>query len=1479
MTEESKGPKSLPFDGTDKSYPIWKKKFLSLCHYKKCGHMLTTDHTMPPADQVLDPDDDYDNTIIVLRDANTLAFSMLTLSCQTETTMSILDASVTEAFPDGCARTAWKSLDDHHDPKSTSNKYELRQKFTQCVLKNDQTNPDDWFAELETIRARLKNHFQYTISDEDMISHIVYNTKPKMYQTLLTMVKRELNNSVAVTIESLKKDIKQIYAQRSENENRKDKEMVLSAVSAGRGKRPPFKKPFKGDCRICGVKGHKAADCWENPKNNDKRPPNYKPKNVSVPSPTDPSKEKRKCTFCGKDNHTVDNCFKKKKQDKKSSSDNVAQLVMVAIDGHAGNDFHSEMMLLHKEGTDIGHIRRKYNISKDTFIMDSGATSHMRFSLDGMKNLKPWKVPVKVGNAQDMYSEQIGSYHGKVIQKNGSTFDIVLDDVLYIPDLYINLFSLTKVLHNKQVDLRKEKNTIALTYFKHKILFDRVVTVGKGSLLGVDIVPNAINFNTALMSYTEYHDRLGHPHEWTVRQTAKHYKIPLSGVASPCENCAKGKMKKANIAKETITNLAQAPGDRISFDISSVQATSQGGNKFWLLIMDEYTKYCWSYFMKHKSDLPNVMMRWLHQFQRAFGRFVKFFRCDNAGENMKFKQMVDEHYSYIKFEFTAPNTPQQNGRIERKFATLYGKVRSMLNKARLTRHLRDNLWAQAALVATQLENILVDESGKTPHVNLKGENPPWINHLRTFGEIAIAYNNAPIKSKLKDRGFPAMFIGYSEHHAAGVFRLYNLQNRQWFHSRNVVWLNKVYGEYYNIQATHTTVLPEVETYDIADAFQPLPEITPARIPNMRPLLRANDDLDVLMDNNDDTVTTAESTAPVTPRVSGLNREVRNLTTFFNPEPLVHMTPPVDPAPAMAPVLAEDVALSATDPPLPPTNLFPSTYRDAMTRRDKIEWWKAMLAEFESCETKGVWKIIKKSNLPKGRKIIGNRWVYVQKDDGRYRARTVAKGFSQIPGKDFQENHAPVVHDTTFHLILVIKIMCKLSSRHFDIETAFLYGTLDEEIYMIFPDGYEKYLHDKGMNYSEQDYCLLLTRALYGLVQAARQWWKKITEVFAKLDFHPTQADPCLFVKKVKPNEPPAFIILYVDDGGIIGTPQVIQDVLNALAKEFKIKDLGEMIHFVGCHLRESSDKKTIWIHQPKLIKHLKKEFKDLIITERVFRTPAAPKTVIMRPDENDPVISSADQTKYRSGVGMLLYLVKHSRPDLSNSVRELTKVLDRATQAHWKAMMRVIKYVLDTRSCALKLQPKIMEGSNEKYYLEGISDSEFAGDRETRVSVYGYATYFCGALISWKSKSSKSVTLSSTEAEYFASSEAAKELMFIHNLLVGMSIIKDVKLPLVLRVDNTGAIYLANNHTTSPRTKHIDIRAHYVRQLIDCGILKIVFVKSEDNDADIYTKNVSEELFNKHVDKNVTCLSEVNEQGYFVIVEDPDDKDFILMIK
>ena len=168
---------------------------------------------------------------------------------------------------------------------------------------------------------------------------------------------------------------------------------------------------------------------------------------------------------------------------------------------------------------------------------------------------------------------------------------------------------------------------------------------------------------------------------------------------------------------------------------------------------------------------------------------------------------------------------------------------------------------------------------------------------------------------------------------------------------------------------------------------------------------------------------------------------------------------------------------------------------------------------------------------------------------------------------------------------------------------------------------------------------------------------------------------------------------------------------------------------------------------------------------------------------------------------------------------------------------------LETQNYVLKLCPDMEQ---EGYTIEAFSDSEYGGDRETRASVYGFITFFCGAPVSWKSKSNKSITLSTTEAEYFASSETAKEMMFIKNLIESMGELKRLEIPMTLRIDNTGAIYIANNQTTGQRTKHIDIRTHFVRNMINEGIIKTKFVKSADNHADIFTKNCPEDAFNLH---------------------------------
>ena len=154
-----------------------------------------------------------------------------------------------------------------------------------------------------------------------------------------------------------------------------------------------------------------------------------------------------------------------------------------------------------------------------------------------------------------------------------------------------------------------------------------------------------------------------------------------------------------------------------------------------------------------------------------------------------------------------------------------------------------------------------------------------------------------------------------------------------------------------------------------------------------------------------------------------------------------------------------------------------------------------------------------------------------------------------------------------------------------------------------------------------------------------------------------------------------------------------------------------------------------------------------------------------------------------------------------------------------------------------------------EWQIVAFSDSDYAGDKETRISVAGFILYLMGVPISWHSKGEKSVTLSSSEAEYVALSEAAKEVKYVYQVLASMGI--QVKLPIVVRVDNIGAIFMSNNVAVSQRTKHVDIRYHFVREFVFDGFLKVIFVKTDDNDADIFTKNVSGDLYQRHSKKMV----------------------------
>jgi hypothetical protein len=480
-------------------------------------------------------------------------------------------------------------------------------------------------------------------------------------------------------------------------------------------------------------------------------------------------------------------------------------------------------------------------------------------------------------------------------------------------------------------------------------------------------------------------------------------------------------------------------------------------------------------------------------------------------------------------------------------------------------------------------------------------------------------------------------------------------------------------------------------------------------------------------------------------------------------------------------------------------------------------------------------------------MIGCKWVFKIKRDGRFRARLVALGYSQIPGVDFTDNFSPVVNDTTLRIVITRMLVESMRGKVIDVETAFLYGELEHEIYMRMPEGYKEAVEEP-----EKDECLLLERAIYGLVQAARQFWKKFTRAINNIGFEVSKADPCLLYRE--DNFGVCMIILYIDDMLIVGSDEAIEDAVNGIKKFFNITEAVDLHDYLGINIVRSDDERKIWMGQPTIIKSLEDKFGELANKGKDTLTPGTPGYVGTKAKDESLLIDDKGQELFRSGVGTLLYLTKHSRPDITNSVRELSKTMGCATKCQLKEMIRVIKYVLKTRELGLKVNPIY---KTTKWFLKALSDSDFANDADTRISVYGFIVYFMGVPVSWKSKGMRSVVLSTTEAEYVAVSEVVKEISFIIQLLQTINI--EVELPVKVHVDNIGAIWLANNQNTSERTKHVDIRTHFVREFIVNEMIDIVFVKSEDNDSDIFNKNLRGELHNKHSQKMVWTVKEMNE--------------------
>ena len=290
---------------------------------------------------------------------------------------------------------------------------------------------------------------------------------------------------------------------------------------------------------------------------------------------------------------------------------------------------------------------------------------------------------------------------------------------------------------------------------------------------------------------SKFHQITGHTGEHLLRPTAKYMKIELTGKLAPFEICAQAKIWKVNISKKKMKKLRARSGYRVFIDICSFKQASRGGNRHWLIAVDEFSD-C------RQTDQIKLIPMWIKGVSKKHGIEIKKIRLDNSGENKSLQKECDKQNLGVIFEFTAPGTPQQNSVVERRIPALMGRARAMLIQAGIDSKGKAEFWCEVISTATKLDNIMVrPERTKPPYTLFYNKDANFVRHLRTSGEMSVVaiHERKKMRSKLYNRGETCMFVGYADDQSGDVYRLLNIHTKRIIMSRDARWLNIIWNQY------------------------------------------------------------------------------------------------------------------------------------------------------------------------------------------------------------------------------------------------------------------------------------------------------------------------------------------------------------------------------------------------------------------------------------------------------------------------------------------------------------------------------------------------------------------------------------------------------------------------------------------------------------------------------------------------------------
>lgn len=1164
------------------------------------------------------------------------------------------------------------------------------------------------------------------------------------------------------------------------------------------------------------------------------------------------NKSKIICHYCKKSGHIKSKCFKLKKDMQKPEEKSLVATAFVAE-------------------------------SQDGWLIDSGCSAHMCNNKSLFTELTDCNNVISIANDEKL--ECLGK--GTITVKTGKVVRNITN-VLYVPKLSHNLLSVS-CLTQKGFNVifngggcfiydksSKNSGNPIFCAFKDNGLYRVNFGVCQSSRYS-QLVHSSLLCNrqearsakvTANVPIDLWHKRLGHlgiQGMCTLKDgnaTGVLFQTDNEQVLKECVPCLEGKMAAKQFPVGEARRATQSL-ELIHSDVCGpLPDSSLGGAKYLVTFTDDYTRKTFGYLMKHKSEVMSHFVNFKRLVEKQVGLPIKILRSDGGGEycNDSFSKFLQQHG--IIHQKSIPYCQSQNGVSERLNRTLMEKARCMLQGAGLC----GRYWGEAVMTAIYLKNRSPTAalSGRTPEEVWTGSKPD-LSHLHVFGCIAYSLVPEQKRRKLDPKSKRFLFVGYSET-SKGYRLLDPSAPKNVVLSRNVVFIENKFHNNFNDIDNNDNDFIYFELTNTMDNLNSKNIDTPNSSNNDSNLLNSsenicynNADMNSINDNvtsqnvsqlecdqsvSDDTIgevtvfsdgeyctgseddgVPAESPARdvrhgcVTPA-----RDVRHACVTpvrdgpaeggggASP-PVSESRRPVRSTRSRLPVkyndYETDFSLIAQDFPLAE----PQSFEEAVSCPDSDEWRAAMRSEYDSLISNNVWKLV---DRPPNENVVKCKWVYKKKYDAngnfeKYKARLVARGFTQIRGVDYNDTFSPVVRHSTLRILFALANELNLNIDHIDVTTAFLNGELQETIFMEQPPGF-------GNDDCKSKVCLLL-KGIYGLKQASRNWNAKVHHLLSNNSYKQSKCEPCVYIKRSERDI--TIIALYVDDFYIFYSTKC-NELLPLLEDNFNIRNLGNLKNCLGMNIERDRANGIMKISQSEYIKRLLQRFG--MENCKVVKTPMPTNCKLVKGKTS----LCDDQYNYRQLMGCLMYLSVCTRPDISFACSQLSQFNNCFDVTHWQAAKRVLRYLAGTINFSLYFH------KGGQLNLTAFADADWANDPNDRRSYTGFVVKLGNNVINWESRKQRCVALSSTEAEYLAITDVCKDICFIRSFL--SEIIPKLYQVTIFNDNQSAQKLLLIKEYCHKRTKHIDIRYHFVKDLVQNGYVKVKYLQTESMVADVLTK-------------------------------------------